>query len=183
MLQAVHTIAKPGEPTGVPDFVEQNNYLPHPILMSQKTDSSVQGAATTEPTVSPKTSILHVSAAGVAPGRPMGPYEITTLISVEAEAATTAYRVRIEPHQSTATSYHLIAEELYFVIEGRGLAILNGVEYPLEAGDFLRLPPGVRHAFRTGGDPLVMLDIHTPGSRPDRDVYFDGEPPPGFGQS
>jgi hypothetical protein len=27
-----------------------------------------------------------------------------------------------------------------------------------------------------------MLDIHTPGSRPDRDVYFiDGPAPEGFG--
>ena len=26
-----------------------------------------------------------------------------------------------------------------------------------------------------------MLDLHTPGSRPDRDVYFVGEVPPGFG--
>ena len=28
-----------------------------------------------------------------------------------------------------------------------------------------------------------MLDIHTPGSRPDRDVYFVGDVPPGFGQN
>ena len=25
-----------------------------------------------------------------------------------------------------------------------------------------------------------MLDIHAPGSRPDRDVYFNGDTPDGF---
>ncbi len=29
--------------------------------------------------------------------------------------------------------------------------------------------------------PALMLNLHTPGTRPDRDVYFEGEPPPGFG--
>ena len=55
---------------------------------------------------------------------------------------------------------------------------------PLKSGlfhvDFLRLPPGTTHGFVTGADELVLLDIHTPGSRPDRDVYFVGDVPPGF---
>jgi hypothetical protein len=37
------------------------------------------------------------------------------------------------------------------------------------------------HGFVTGDEPLEMLNIHTPGSRPDRDVYFvDSETPEGF---
>lgn len=31
-----------------------------------------------------------------------------------------------------------------------------------------------------GADALVMLDLHCPGSRPDRDVYFTDEAPEGF---
>lgn len=111
----------------------------------------------------------------------LGPYRIESLIPPDQEAAVTAYRVRIEPHQRTAVSYHLVAEELYYVLSGNAAAVLDGKEYQLRAGDFLRLLPGVRHGFVTGAEPLVMLDIHTPGSRPDRDVYFEGETPPGFG--
>ena len=45
------------------------------------------------------------------------------------------------------------------------------------------LPPGTTHGFVTGDEPLEMLDIHTPGSRPDRDVYFvDGATPEGFSE-
>ncbi|HUF63135.1 MAG TPA: cupin domain-containing protein [Verrucomicrobiales bacterium] len=119
-------------------------------------------------------------------GRPvewLGPYGIETLISREEEGVLTAYRVRIEPNQLTAVSYHRVAEELYFVLSGRGTAILDGVAYPIGTGDFLRLPPGTKHGFVTGAEPLEMLDIHAPGSRPDRDVFFDGAAPEGFGGS
>lgn len=124
--------------------------------------------------------VLHVKEGDDTPKARLGPYEIETLVSVEDEGAATAYRVRIEPHQRTAVSFHRVAEEFYQVLGGRGVAVLDGVEHPLEPGDFLRLPPGTTHGFITGADPLVMLDIHCPGSRPDRDVYFIGEAPDGF---
>lgn len=111
----------------------------------------------------------------------LGPYQLEALIDADEEGAGTAYRVRIAPHERTAVSYHRVAEEYYYVIAGRGVAILDGREYPLSRGDFLRLPPGTTHGFVTGDESLEMLDIHTPGSRPDRDVYFvDGAAPEGF---
>jgi len=111
----------------------------------------------------------------------LGPYCLESLIDAAEEGAGTAYRVRIGPHERTAISYHRVAEEYYYVLAGRGIAILDGREYPLATGDFLRLPPGATHGFVTGDEPLEMLDIHTPGSRPDRDVYFlDGAAPEGF---
>ena len=39
------------------------------------------------------------------------------------------------------------------------------------------------HGFVTANEPLDMLDIHTPGCRPDRDVYFVGTIPEGFTSS
>lgn len=129
----------------------------------------------------PELRLLHVKKTEAVKTARLGPYEIETLIALEDEGAATAYRVRIEPHQRTSISYHRIAEEFYQVLSGRGIALLNGVEHPLETGDFLRLPPGTTHGFITGEEPLVMLDIHCPGSRPDRDVYFLGEAPAGFG--
>lgn len=124
--------------------------------------------------------ILHHRASDESQKQKLGPYEIESLIAPEDEAAGTAYRVRIEPHQKTNISYHKIAEEFYYVLSGSGTAILNGESHPLSEGDFLRLPPGTTHGFITQEQPLVMLDLHTPGSRPDRDVYFVGDVPAGF---
>lgn len=125
--------------------------------------------------------ILHVPEdAPLCPSQKLGPYEIEPLIPLEDEGAGTAYRVRIEPHSTTSVSYHKLAEEIYFVISGSGTALLNGETYRLRTGDFLRLPPGTTHGFVTQEEALVMLDIHSPGSRPNRDVYFVGEVPQGF---
>jgi quercetin dioxygenase-like cupin family protein len=126
-------------------------------------------------------NLLHRSSGDVRHTQQLGPYGIETLIPPEEEAALTAYRVRIEPHQKTSVSYHKIAEEIYFVLAGRGTALLDGQEHPLAAGDFLRLPPGTTHGFVTADESLEMLDIHAPGCRPDRDVYFVDEQPEGFG--
>jgi mannose-6-phosphate isomerase-like protein (cupin superfamily) len=113
----------------------------------------------------------------------LGPYQIETLIPIEQEGAATAYRVVIEPNQITNTSYHRIAEELYYVLAGAGVAYLDDKPHTLKAGDFLRLPPGVTHRFETTSSGLTLLDIHAPGCRPDRDTYFVDEIPKGFSGS
>ncbi len=125
--------------------------------------------------------ILHVpSLAAEAQREQLGPYGIECLIPRSAEIEMTAYRVVVQPHSTTAVSFHKLAEELYYVLSGCGTAVLNGNAVELSPGDFLRLPPGTTHGFITRESPLIMLDIHSPGSRPDRDVYFTGDAPPGF---
>jgi quercetin dioxygenase-like cupin family protein len=124
--------------------------------------------------------LIHRRGGDAARGERLGPYIIEALLSEEEEGAGTVYRVRVEPHQRTAISYHLLAEEYYHVLAGRGTAVLNGAEHELAPGDFLRLPPGTTHGFVTGDEALEMLNVHTPGCRPNRDVYFVGEVPDGF---
>ena len=124
--------------------------------------------------------LLHLTEEQGGEKSQLGPYFIESLIPRAEESALTAYRVRIAPHSTTSVSYHKVAEELYYVLSGEGVALLNGEPHPLRIGDFLRLPPGTRHGFVTQAEELVMLDIHSPGSRPDRDVFFQGQVPEGF---
>lgn len=116
--------------------------------------------------------LIHRRSGDPARVRRLGPYALESLIDPHEEAAGTVYRVSIGPHQRTSISFHQIAEEYYYVLSGHGTAILDGKEHALAPGDFLRLPPGTTHGFVTADEPLELLDIHTPGSRPDRDVYF-----------
>ena len=106
-----------------------------------------------------------------------GPYQIEPLVTESEEGSATVYRVCLAANQHTETSYHEIAEEFYFVLTGTATALLDGEPQPLKPGDFLRLPPGTRHAFITKDEPLTMLDIHVPGCRPGRDTYFVQPPP------
>ena len=121
-------------------------------------------------------NLVHRSSGLPGNVRQLGPYEIEPLLAEAEEAAGTVYRVRIEAHQQTGTSYHEVAEEFYYVLKGTATATLDGVLRSLKQGDFLRLPPGTRHAFATGDEPLEMLDIHVPGCRPGRDTYFVENP-------
>lgn len=131
----------------------------------------------------PALGIIHRRSGDPDRTQQLGPYRLETLIDPHEEGAGIVHRVSIAPRKRTSVSYHRIAEEFYYVISGSGIAILNGEQYRLSAGDFLRLPPGTTHGFVTEEEPLEMLDIQTPGCRPDRDVYFVGGPPPeGFGQ-
>ncbi len=127
--------------------------------------------------------VLHRRSGDAAQTQRLGPYTIESLINRPEEGRATVYRVSIGPHQRTRISYHRVAEEFYFVLCGRGTAVLNGQECRLAADDFLRLPPGTTHGFITGDEPLEMLNVHAPGCWPDHDTYFaDGEPPEGFGE-
>ncbi len=125
--------------------------------------------------------LIHRKCGDPARTQRLGPYGLESLIDLEEEGAATVWRVSIGPHETTRVSYHRLAEEFYYVVAGRGTAVLDGSEYAIAAGDLLRLPPGTTHGFVTGDEPLEMLDIQVPGCRPDRDVYFtDGPAPDGF---
>lgn len=125
--------------------------------------------------------LIHRQSGQPDRSRKLGPYQIESLIEAAEEGAGTVYRVRIEPHSSTSVSLHKVAEEYYFVLSGTGTAFLDGVPHAISRHDFLRLPPSTAHAFTAGEDPLELLNIHTPGCRPDRDTFFVGEVPDGFG--
>ena len=130
-----------------------------------------------------KIEIIHRRSGDAAQTQRLGSYAIESLINRSEEGRATVYRVSIGPYQRTRISYHRVAEEFYFVLSGHGAAVLDGQECRLEAGDFLRLPPGTTHGFITEDEPLEMLDVHVPGCWPDQDTYFaDGEPPEGFGK-
>ncbi len=129
-----------------------------------------------------KLKVIHRASGGKARAKKLGPYEIESLISPAEEGAATIYRIRIGPRETTSVSYHRIAEEFYFIIAGHGTAVLDGKKRKIAAGDLLRLPPGTTHGFITSDEALDMLNIHAPGCRPDRDVYFKDSPvPEGFG--
>lgn len=66
--------------------------------------------------------------------------------------------------------YHQRSTELYYVLEGSGSVVLNGVEHPVAKGSLVHIPPGVVHGAR-GRMRVLVIGI------PDiaEDDYF--EPP------
>ena len=121
----------------------------------------------------PQSSIIVRRLGDVPADHSLGSYLLTPLMGREEQDRMTVWHVRIEPGVETRTGFHARAEEVYFVLDGAGVALLNGVEHALAPGTFLRLPAGTRHAFRAGPDGLSMLDVHSPGCWPDHDTFFE----------
>ena len=59
---------------------------------------------------------------------------------------------------------HAANKEIIHVLEGRGIARLDGVEHPIERGSTIYIGPGRRHHFlNRHAEPMTFLWIMTPG--------------------
>ena len=68
-----------------------------------------------------------------------------------------------EPGGKTPPNSHSIAEEVFFVLAGRGRAIAGGIRRDIGPGDVLVLRPGTEHVVEnTTTDKLYCLTMMTP---------------------
>lgn len=58
---------------------------------------------------------------------------------------------------------HGDADQLLYVIKGRGLAIVDGLEFPLADESVLWLEPGEQYQFVAGLEGLEILQGYAPG--------------------
>lgn len=52
--------------------------------------------------------------------------------------------------------YHKRSTELYYVLDGTGVVILDGVEHPVNPGTMIHIPPGVVHGAKGRMRVLVV---------------------------
>ena len=67
--------------------------------------------------------------------------------------------------------YHRRATELYYVLEGSGTVLLDGVEQPVTKGSLVHIPPGVVHGAR---GRMRVLVVGIPDISDD-DLFFPGD--------
>jgi mannose-6-phosphate isomerase-like protein (cupin superfamily) len=56
----------------------------------------------------------------------------------------------------TRPHYHKRATELYYVLEGEGVVMLDGTEHPVRKGSIVHIPPGIVHGARGRMRVLVI---------------------------
>ncbi len=66
--------------------------------------------------------------------------------------------------------YHKLATELYYVLEGEGTVLLDGVEHEVHTGSIVHIPPGVVHGAK---GRMRVLVVGIPDISDD-DLYFPG---------
>ncbi|MGV0027587.1 cupin domain-containing protein [Phormidesmis priestleyi] len=63
----------------------------------------------------------------------------------------------------TPPNRHQLAVEMFFVLKGEGIAVCDGKEVAIQAGDSLLVPPtGIHEVKNTGSDRLYALCIMIP---------------------
>jgi putative monooxygenase len=68
--------------------------------------------------------------------------------------------VTLAPGDRVAEHYHPYSEEFIYVVGGRVVLTLDGVEHALGAGQALLIPKDVRHRLRNDGGEEAFLVIH-----------------------
>ncbi|MGK7872883.1 MAG: cupin domain-containing protein [Xenococcaceae cyanobacterium] len=68
-----------------------------------------------------------------------------------------------DPGGKTPFHRHQIAVEMFFILKGEGLAICDGKEVTLHAGDSILMPPtGIHQLRNTGSGRLYLLSFMVP---------------------
>jgi quercetin dioxygenase-like cupin family protein len=87
----------------------------------------------------------------------------TTLASPSrGSAETSVWRLELRP-EADPVPHRVTREEIFVALEGEAVALLDGAEHRLRAGDSLVLPPGVEFSLRAEGrgpfSALVCLPV------------------------
>jgi mannose-6-phosphate isomerase-like protein (cupin superfamily) len=80
----------------------------------------------------------------------------------------------VPPGGATVAHHHVRAEELYFLLAGRGRMRLGEEAREVGAGDCVVIPPGTVHRLEnTGREPLVLLCCCAPAYSDDDTILVD----------
>ena len=67
------------------------------------------------------------------------------------------------PGSSATPHSHEDAENIFYVLQGRGVVVLDGERIPLEPGMLVYIPPKVEHSLAsTGTENLLMVFVASP---------------------
>ena len=63
----------------------------------------------------------------------------------------------VRPGTHGHSDMHPAQDEVYYIIQGRGILHLEGVEHRMEAGDVVFVPMGHEHSVSNDGDEVLSL--------------------------
>lgn len=69
----------------------------------------------------------------------------------------------LRPREDIGEETHADVDQMLYVVKGVGVAVIEGVEQPLEKGGMLCVPKGTRHNVKnTGDEPLKLFTVYAP---------------------
>jgi putative monooxygenase len=122
-----------------------------------------------------------VAARDVAVNRRRGG-DIRIILGPKTVGSTSGFlgTLALEPGEYVAEHYHPYSEEFLYVVHGRLIILIEGVqETELEPGDGFLVPIGLRHRLRNSGREKAQAVFHLSPLAPRPELgHVDTEPPP-----
>ena len=109
---------------------------------------------------------------GKLPGHEFEGMFVAPAITKDETQKMVAYHIRIPKHVRIPHSYHKIAHEIIFVLDGRGTAHLNKDDVVLRPGSVILVQPKTWHSFSTANKTLEFLAIASPRVDAQTDLYY-----------
>jgi len=114
----------------------------------------------------PKAKVMRMEEAfwEVPPGH--SPGALSKLLVHPTNADTRYFDFRIssyQPRHYAEVHVHAVAENLYYVLRGKGIVELDGTRHLVGPDMVIHIPPGVHHGiFNTGIEDLVFMVVASP---------------------
>lgn len=71
------------------------------------------------------------------------------------------------PGEEIGVEQHNNVSQFFRIEQGNGVAIIDGIEYPLSDGDVVIVPPGAKHNFiNTSSVSLKLYSLYSPPEHP-----------------
>jgi quercetin dioxygenase-like cupin family protein len=104
-----------------------------------------------------------VRAGSVEPLAVLGDRVSVVLRSADSPHRMAAMEVEVPPGSGVPPHSHAAEEEAYFVLDGELEMTVDGRTVPLQAGDFVHVPPCAAHGYRNAGTRNVRFLAWTVG--------------------
>jgi quercetin dioxygenase-like cupin family protein len=92
-----------------------------------------------------------------------GGVRIAKLVGSSDQCGTSVSLLEIDPGTTIDEHVHAIQSDSILILEGRGEAYVNGEWKEVGVGDYVMVPPGIRHALKNTGQSVMRLHVtHCP---------------------
>ncbi|KAB7668458.1 sugar phosphate nucleotidyltransferase [Bacillus sp. B1-b2] len=102
--------------------------------------------------------------------RKWGWYKILDFNKYDREREVITKRICIFEGENLSYHYHKKRSELWNIIQGTGILILDGKKEIVNAGDVVKLPPNSRHSIKALSD-LEIIEVQTGSEITNEDIY------------
>jgi mannose-6-phosphate isomerase-like protein (cupin superfamily) len=98
--------------------------------------------------------------------RPWGNYTV-----LHTEESCQVKKLVVNPGKRISLQSHEFRAEHWFIVSGKGIAELDGVEMQVNPGDSIDVPIGSKHRISSGKlEPLVFIEVQTGSSFLEDDI-------------